>query len=205
MIERMYAEYAWEKTETLLAIDSPSGYTAKAAAWVKEAFENLGFSARLTRKGGVLVDDMLLAKICNMNFLRLTQPGDVTIDVSGCPDLVPPLAVMAAVRSGTTRFVNAARLRIKESDRLATVHQMLTALGGQSEELPDGLTVQGVARLAGGTVDGANDHRIVMSLSVLCTHFGGEIEGAEAVKKSMPDFFENLEALGAHITKTETI
>ncbi len=56
MIERMYAEYAWEKTETLLSIDSPSGYTAKAAAWVKEAFEKLGFTAQITTKGGVLID-----------------------------------------------------------------------------------------------------------------------------------------------------
>ena len=56
MIDKMYAEYAWEKTETLLSIDSPSGYTAKAAAWVKEAFEKLGFSAVITIKGGVLVD-----------------------------------------------------------------------------------------------------------------------------------------------------
>ena len=56
MIERMYAEYAWEKTATLLAIDSPSGYTAKAATWVKEAFEKLGFEARITTKGGVLAD-----------------------------------------------------------------------------------------------------------------------------------------------------
>ena len=56
MIERMYAEYAWEKTETLLAIDSPSGYTAKAALWVKEAFEKLGFTTQMTAKGGVLVD-----------------------------------------------------------------------------------------------------------------------------------------------------
>ena len=56
MIERRYAEYAWEKTETLLSIDSPSGYTAKAAVWVKEAFEKLGFSATITTKGGVLAD-----------------------------------------------------------------------------------------------------------------------------------------------------
>lgn len=56
MIERMYAEFAWEKTAALLAIDSPSGYTAKAAAWVKEAFEKMGFSAEITAKGGVLVD-----------------------------------------------------------------------------------------------------------------------------------------------------
>ena len=56
MIERMYAEYAWEKTENLLSIDSPSGYTEKAALWVKEAFEKLGFEASITQKGGVMVD-----------------------------------------------------------------------------------------------------------------------------------------------------
>ena len=56
MIERMYAEYAWEKTQTLLSIDSPSGYTQKAAEWVKDAFEALGFTATITAKGGVLAD-----------------------------------------------------------------------------------------------------------------------------------------------------
>ena len=56
MIERMYAEYAWEKTAALLAIDSPSGYTEKAAQWVQAASENLGYSAEITAKGGVLVD-----------------------------------------------------------------------------------------------------------------------------------------------------
>lgn len=56
MIEKLYADYAWEQTEKLLAIDSPSGYTDKASAWVKNAFEALGFSATITQKGGVLVD-----------------------------------------------------------------------------------------------------------------------------------------------------
>ena len=56
MIGQNYAEYAWEMTETLLSIDSPSGFTARAAAWVKERFEGLGFSAEITTKGGVLID-----------------------------------------------------------------------------------------------------------------------------------------------------
>ena len=56
MLDRTYAEFAWEQAAALLAIDSPSGFTTRAAAWVKEAFENLGFSAQITRKGGVLVD-----------------------------------------------------------------------------------------------------------------------------------------------------
>lgn len=56
MIDRIYADFAWEQTAALLAIDSPSGFTAKAAAWVKEAFESLGFPASITTKGGVLID-----------------------------------------------------------------------------------------------------------------------------------------------------
>ena len=56
MIERNYADFSWEQAAELLAIDSPSGYTAKAAAWVKEAFEKLGFNAQITVKGGVLID-----------------------------------------------------------------------------------------------------------------------------------------------------
>ena len=56
MIERNYADFSWEQAAQLLAIDSPSGYTAKAAAWVKDAFEKLGFEAKITTKGGVLID-----------------------------------------------------------------------------------------------------------------------------------------------------
>ena len=56
MIERNYADYAWEQAAALLAIDSPSGYTRKAAAWVRDRFASLGFDARITVKGGVLVD-----------------------------------------------------------------------------------------------------------------------------------------------------
>ena len=56
MIEKLYADYSWEQAASLLAIDSPSGYTAKAAQWVQNAFANLGFDARITAKGGVIVD-----------------------------------------------------------------------------------------------------------------------------------------------------
>ena len=141
--------------------------------------------------------DMVVADL----YWKLARPGDTEIDLSGCPDLLPPLAVMAAVRSGTTRFVNAARLRIKESDRLATVHQILTALGGQSEELPDGLTVQGVARLAGGTVDGANDHRIVMAAAIAATACDAPVTilGAQAIRKSYPSFWDEYQRLGGNI------
>lgn len=134
------------------------------------------------------------------HFLRLTQPGDREIDVSGIPDLLPPLAVMVAVRSGTTRFVNAARLRMKESDRLETTAALLTTLGVSAQAGPDFLTVQGGA-ITGGTVDGANDHRIVMAAAIAATASSSPvtIRGAEAVKKSYPDFWEVYQSLGGVI------
>ena len=131
-------------------------------------------------------------------YWKLAKPGDADVDVSGCPDLLPPLAVMAAVRSGTTRFVNAARLRIKESDRLATTAALLNALGGHAEEGPDSLTVRGVPAFSGGTVDGANDHRIVMAAAIAATRSSAPVTilGAEAVRKSYPSFWEDYKQLG---------
>ena len=122
----------------------------------------------------------------------------VEIDVSDCPDLLPPLAVMAAFHDGTTRLTNAARLRLKESDRLATVTKMLTALGGQVEEGPDWLAIPGTRFLKGGTVDGANDHRIVMAAAIAATRCTGPVTilGAEAVNKSYPNFWEEYRRLG---------
>jgi 3-phosphoshikimate 1-carboxyvinyltransferase len=141
--------------------------------------------------------DMIIAKY----YWLLARPGDTEIDISGCPDLLPPLAVMAAIRSGTTRFINAARLRIKESDRLATVAALLQAIGCSAEELPDALIVHGNPHLSGGTVDGANDHRIVMAAAIAATACSAPVTilGAEAVKKSYPDFWEEYQRLGGDI------
>lgn len=74
-------------------------------------------------------------------FVKLCRSGDVELDVADCPDLVPPLAAMAAVRKGTTSIVHAARLRIKESDRLSAVTAVMNALGAHIEELHDGLVI----------------------------------------------------------------
>lgn len=122
----------------------------------------------------------------------------IHIDVSAIPDLVPILAVMAAGAEGTTHIHNAARLRLKESDRLSAMHDCLSRLGADITEEPEGLTIVGGSRLKGGTVSGYNDHRIVMAMtiaSILCDA-PLIIEGAEAVKKSYPRFFEDFEWLG---------
>jgi len=135
------------------------------------------------------------------HYLRLTQSGHLEIDISDCPDLLPPLAVMAAVRQGTTRFTNAARLRLKESDRLTTTAALVNALGGQAEELPEELIVHGQEALSGGTVDGANDHRIVMAAAVAATACSAPVTilGAEAVNKSYPGFWDDYRILGGDV------
>ncbi len=131
--------------------------------------------------------------------------GNAVIDCQDVPDLVPVLSVLAAVTPGLTRFVNAGRLRIKESDRLATTAGLLRALGGDVEELADGLVVRGRTRLAGGVADSANDHRIAMSAAVAAIACDGPvtIHGAQAVNKSYPAFWDDYARLGGRVTLEE--
>ena len=120
-------------------------------------------------------------------------------------DLVPVLSVLAAVTPGVTRFENAGRLRIKESDRLATTAGLIRALGGDAQELPEGLVVTGKPRLAGGEVDSANDHRIAMSAAIAALASDGPVilHGAQAVNKSYPAFWSDYAALGGRVTLEE--
>lgn len=133
----------------------------------------------------------------------LSREGDREIDVSQCPDLVPPLAAMAALRKGDCRISGAARLRIKESDRLSAVTAALNAMGARVEELPDALLIHGVSCLKGGAViDCCNDHRIAMMCAVAATRAaGGEtlLKGAECVRKSYPDFWQVYRELGGDL------
>lgn len=117
----------------------------------------------------------------------------IHIDAKQIPDLVPILAVLGAFAKGKTVITGAARLRLKESDRIATTAALLRALGGKVEESDDGLTVYG-SPLTSGKVDGANDHRIVMSAAVAALRIDGEVEitDSEAVAKSYPEFFTLL-------------
>ena len=131
--------------------------------------------------------------------------GQGQIDASGVPDLVPALAVAAASLNRTTVITGAARLRLKESDRLQTVADMLSALGHGVEITSDGLIIRGGEPAPCGnairTVDGANDHRIVMAAAVAAAFADRPVRvlGAEAVEKSYPGFFRDFEALGGMI------
>ena len=126
------------------------------------------------------------------------RAGGAVIDAKDIPDLVPILAVAAAGSVGRTEFINAGRLRIKESDRIASVCRMLRALGGSCTELAEGLIVEGSGSLRGGQVDGENDHRIVMSAAVAAIICSGPVTilGAKAAAKSYPGFFDDYRMLG---------
>ena len=119
------------------------------------------------------------------------------IDAAPIPDLIPVLSVAASAAEGETRIVNAARLRLKESDRLSSTSAMLRTLGAEIEELPEGLVIRGKAELRGGRVDSVGDHRIAMSAAVAATvcREAVEILGAECVQKSYPRFWEDYESL----------
>ncbi|MCL2694936.1 MAG: 3-phosphoshikimate 1-carboxyvinyltransferase [Clostridiales bacterium] len=125
------------------------------------------------------------------------------IDAGEIPDLVPILAVYAAGKRATTRITNIRRLRLKESDRVATVTAMLRALGAKADADDNALTIHGTGRLTGGTVDGAGDHRIVMAAAIASCICERQvvIEGAEAAQKSYPNFFADFNTLGgkAHV------
>ena len=122
-----------------------------------------------------------------------------TIDMGETPDLLPVLAVLGAFARGETRLVNAARLRLKESDRLASVCAMLRALGGGAEERMDALVVRG-GRLTGGAAESCGDHRIAMAAAVASVGCKETvtIAGADAVKKSYPAFWSDFNRLGGH-------
>ena len=131
--------------------------------------------------------------------------GKARIDARDVPDLVPALAAAAAGLPQATEITGAARLRLKESDRLATTAAMLRALGHRCAVTDDGLTVFGgppePCADAVRTVDGANDHRIVMAAAVAaaCADQPVRVTGAEAVEKSYPDFFRDFTQLGGQI------
>lgn len=120
-----------------------------------------------------------------------------TVDAAEIPDLVPVVSVVASSAEGDTNIINAARVRLKESDRLMTTATLLSTLGASVEELPDGLIIHGGKTLRGGMVDSFNDHRIAMSAAVaacVCTE-PVTVTGCECVNKSFPRFWEKFNGL----------
>ena len=121
------------------------------------------------------------------------------IDLKDCPDLAPILFAYAAYKNGG-RFINTRRLRVKESDRANVMAEELKKFGANVKVYENSVEIE-KTQLKPPIVPlcGHNDHRIVMALSVLAAVFGAEIDGAEAVNKSYPDFFRVIKKAGVNV------
>lgn len=178
------------------------GDYSQSAFWLVAA--HLGHDVEVTGLNlASLQGDQAIASL--LSHLETKRGEDLRIDVSQIPDLVPPLAVAALFRPGRTVFVEAARLRLKESDRLHVLANELAGLGAQVEEGPAELIVTGGKTLVGGGANAHNDHRIAMALAIAAcqTERGVIIEGASSVRKSYPNFFMELRRLGGVVSGFE--
>ncbi|MCD8145684.1 MAG: 3-phosphoshikimate 1-carboxyvinyltransferase [Clostridiales bacterium] len=199
-----------ERTETGWHIPGNQHYrAAKGPVMIDADYSNAAFYIIANGLGNDI-------QVCDMNPMTcqgdkiiveqealLDQPGEVVIDVRQCPDLVPALAGRAALRDGqVTKIVNAARLRIKESDRLDTVTTELNKLGARVEQTPDSLIITGVKQLHGGVVNSHNDHRIAMMLAMVASAATDRVilQDAGSVAKSHPGFWEHYYRLGGQFS-----
>lgn len=147
------------------------------------------------------VDPLQGDRVYRTAFAALSA-GFAEIPVADCPDLSPVLMAFAAL-SGGARLTHTARLRFKESDRGAAMAEELEKCGVRVTVNADDILLSGGARRPTVPLSGHGDHRVVMALSVLLSVTGGEITGAEAVAKSLPEFFTLLRALGLSFEMTE--
>lgn len=189
-----------EQTDSGFKIHGNQKYIKPECCGVEGDWSNAAFFICMNALGGNIAVTELDKNSLQSDraVLELLSRLGKTIDISQCPDLFPVLAVTACGTMGDTQFINAERLRIKESDRIAAVESMISSLGGNAESTRDSLTVHGTGRLSGGEVDSANDHRIVMAAATAACICDEPviIHGAQAVGKSYPNFFEDYKMLG---------
>ena len=177
------------------------GYSGR----VEGDYSNAAFLEAFRRTGseiavGNLSPESLQGDRVYAAYFDALEQGAPTLDLSDCPDLAPVLIALAALKNGAT-FTGTDRLQWKESDRGRAMHRELLKMGGGLLFGEDRITVPKQSLRDGGIpLSGHNDHRICMALSVILAQTGGTVEGAEAVKKSYPRFFEEIIALGAKVT-----
>ena len=190
MTARVLERFYRERPERLAV----EGDWSSGAFWL--AANALGSNIRVD---GLAEDSVQGDKAVNDWLPRLQEM--VTISAKDIPDLVPILTVVAAANKGAV-FTDIARLRLKESDRVAAIIAMLKNLGGKAEATEHTLTVYG-SGLSGGVVDSFNDHRIAMSAAIAETVCNKPVTilGAECVKKSYPKFWEEYAHLGGKYEK----
>ena len=196
-------EVEWQDENTLFI---KGGQSFKAAeAKVEGDYSNAAFFEALNVLGSEIKMTGLEPKSLQGDkiyekYFPLLEKGEKNIDISDCPDLGPILFAVAAAKNGGT-FTGTKRLKIKESDRASAMAEELSKFGTKVTVNEDSVIIDASEFHAPAeTLSGHNDHRIVMSCAVLATLTGGKIEGAEAARKSLPDFFERLKKLGFEVT-----
>ena len=196
----------WQDAQTLL-IKGGQSYMARES-WVEGDYSNAAFFEALNAFGGEVevrgLDPHSIQgdKVYRRMFEQL-KAGRAELSITDCPDLGPVLFAVAGVCGGGS-FTGTSRLRIKESDRGNVMAQVLARFGVRADVKEDEIEVYpGGLRAPEDPLYGYNDHRIVMSEAVLMTITGGTIEGAEAVSKSFPDFFDKLREIGIEVKEIE--
>jgi 3-phosphoshikimate 1-carboxyvinyltransferase len=176
---------------------------------VEGDYSNAAFLDALNRIGGEVVltglrEESLQGDRCYREAMdALCRSENATVSLADCPDLGPILFAAAAGLCGA-EFIGTRRLKIKESDRAEAMAEELRKFGCNVTVFENSVKIEKSAlHTPNEILSGHNDHRIVMSLAVLASIFGGEIEGTEAVKKSYPNFFEDIAKLGISFTHCE--
>ncbi|MBQ1404431.1 MAG: 3-phosphoshikimate 1-carboxyvinyltransferase, partial [Lachnospiraceae bacterium] len=193
---------AWEGDDTIV-IPGGQKYHPQDVC-VEGDYSNAVFFDALNLLGGDVVleglseDSLQGDRIYRQYFDRIGR-GFADIDLTDCPDLGPILMVLAAMRHGA-RFTGTARLKHKESDRGAAMKEELEKAGARVELADNEIRVQTGVKAPEQILQGHGDHRVVMALAVLLTKVGGSIRGAEAVRKSLPDFWDRLAGLGVKVS-----
>ena len=201
-----YGVSAVWKDEYTIAIAGGQKYTP-ADETVEGDYSNAAFLSAFNLFGGEvnvqgLCETSVQGDKAYIEHFRLLAEGTPTIDISDCPDLAPILMSVAAAKNGV-RLTGTARLKIKESDRGAVMAAELAKFGVPVTVNENDIIVEGGHFHAPeGVLFGHNDHRVVMSMAVLASLTGGEIEGAEACRKSYPAFFDVIKKLGIEVTRS---
>ena len=167
-------------------------------AGVVDALRAMGADITLERERDVSGEPVADIRVRYAPLRGIEAEGDLVVRAL---DEWPVIAVAAAVAEGPTVIRDAEELRVKESDRIASTAAMLRALGAEVEERADGLRIAGGASLRGGVVDSQGDHRITMAAAVAAGVAEGETElqGADSVAISYPEFWRDRERLGVGV------
>lgn len=197
---------SWQDEHTL-KIPGGQKYSAGEVT-VEGDYSGAAFPEALKLFGGEvnvlgLKDGSIQGDSVYRKYYEMLSLGVPSVHIGDCPDLGPILFAIAAAKNGGI-FTGTKRLKIKESDRAAAMAEELKKFGTAVSVYDDNVVIYPADFHAPTEVlSGHNDHRIVMALSILATLTGAEIDGAEAVAKSYPNFFEHLTALGIEVTKYE--